>query len=83
MRGPKSFCHHKVTLKRKPVKELISKSLLGKHRIERGSSGSHHVCNNVPCVVFAEAGKVAGTVTRMAHCKAIVSSRPGSGREEG
>jgi hypothetical protein len=27
MRGPKSFCH-KVTLKRKPVKELISKSFL-------------------------------------------------------
>jgi FtsH-binding integral membrane protein len=41
------------------------------------------VRDNVPCVVITEAGRVAGMVTWMALYKAIVSSRPESGREGG
>ncbi len=53
--------------------------------IEQSEVVAAHIMvrDNLPCVVVTEVGKVAGMVTRIALCKAIISSRPDSGREEG
>jgi CBS domain-containing protein len=68
----------------RPVEELMSREFPWVD-IEQSEVVAAHIMvrDNVPCVVITEAGKVAGMVTWMALYKAIVSSRPESGREGG
>ena len=84
LEGRDSWARYDCAAADRPVDELMSKEFPWVD-IEQSEVVAAHIMvrDNVPCVVVTEAGKVAGTVTRMALCKAIVSSRPDSGGEEG
>jgi len=84
LEGRDSWVRYNCAAADRPVEELLSKEFPWVD-IEQSEVVAAHIMvrDNVPRVVVTEAGKVAGMVTRMALCKAIVSSRPDSGGEGG
>ena len=84
LEGRDSWVRYDCAAADRPVEELLSKEFPWVD-IEQSEVVAAHIMvrDNVPRVVVTEAGKVAGMVTRMALCKAIVSSRPDSGGEGG
>jgi CBS domain-containing protein len=84
LEGADSWVRYDHTAADRPVEELMSREFPWVD-IEQSEVVAAHIMvrDNASCVVVTEAGKVAGMVTRMSLCKAIVSSRPNFGREEG
>jgi CBS domain-containing protein len=84
LEGRDSWVRYDRAAADRPVEELMSKEFPWVDILQSEVVAAHMmVRDNVPCVVVTEAGKVAGLVTRIALYKAIVSSRPDSGLEEG
>ena len=84
LEGRDSWVRYDRAAADRPVEELMSREFPWVDIEQSEVVAAHNmVRGNVPCVVVAEAGKVAGMVTWMAFYKAIVRSRFDSRREEG